>query len=326
MPTYEMLWDCDYCGTRKLLGKTHRFCPGCGAPQDPTKRYFPPDDEKVAVEDHEYVGADRMCGACGSAMSAKAAHCTQCGAPMEGAAEVVRIRDTPEPRGDVVGAAPQERKKGGKGCLLAGAAAAVLIVIGLLVSLLWRKEVDARVTGNAWERSIAVERLAARHESEWCDALPRDARNVSRHREERDRRRVPDGQDCRTKKVDQGDGTFREDQECTPRFREEPVYDMRCDYTVDRWGVDRTVKAEGQGLSPEPTWPAMSLRAGGCVGCEREGQRSERYRVTLQSPDGKRFSCDFDEATWRKFSKGSHWKAKVGVVTGAAACGSLEPR
>ena len=53
---YEMLWDCAYCATPKLLGKSHRHCPKCGAPQDPERRYFPADSEKVAVEDHVPVG------------------------------------------------------------------------------------------------------------------------------------------------------------------------------------------------------------------------------------------------------------------------------
>jgi hypothetical protein len=51
---YEMIWDCKFCGQKKLLGLTHRFCAGCGAPQDPASRYFPPDSEKVAVHDHEF--------------------------------------------------------------------------------------------------------------------------------------------------------------------------------------------------------------------------------------------------------------------------------
>jgi len=55
-----MLWDCEFCGTKKLLGKTHRFCPNCGAQQDPKARYFPSDEEKVAVKDHVYVGVDKI--------------------------------------------------------------------------------------------------------------------------------------------------------------------------------------------------------------------------------------------------------------------------
>jgi hypothetical protein len=34
--TYEMLWDCRYCGTKKLLGKTHRQGPECGGEQHAT--------------------------------------------------------------------------------------------------------------------------------------------------------------------------------------------------------------------------------------------------------------------------------------------------
>src|SRR4029078_11427250 len=55
---YEMIWDCKFCGQKKLLGLTHRFCAGCGAPQDPAARYFPPEHENVAVLDHPLRGAD----------------------------------------------------------------------------------------------------------------------------------------------------------------------------------------------------------------------------------------------------------------------------
>ena len=41
---YE-LWACRYCGSRKLLGKSHRHCPSCGAPQQNAPRYFPADAE-----------------------------------------------------------------------------------------------------------------------------------------------------------------------------------------------------------------------------------------------------------------------------------------
>ena len=38
---FEMLWDCEHCGTKGLLGKSQRYCAECGAPQNPAKRYFP---------------------------------------------------------------------------------------------------------------------------------------------------------------------------------------------------------------------------------------------------------------------------------------------
>jgi hypothetical protein len=66
------------------------------------------------------------------------------------------------------------------------------------------------------------------------------------------------------------------------------------------------------------------LRAGDCVGCEREGTREASYKVGFAGSDGQSFDCTFaDEARWRAFVPGSRWKYSVGVLTGAGACGSL---
>lgn len=91
--TYEMLWDCRYCGSRKNLGKTHRHCPNCGAQQDATARYFPAESEKVAVEDHVFVGADVQCPGCGFWSGRAAACCGGCGAPLSAAREAQRRAD-----------------------------------------------------------------------------------------------------------------------------------------------------------------------------------------------------------------------------------------
>ena len=313
---YEMLWDCAYCGTRKLLGKTHRFCPKCGAPQDPEKRYFPSEDEKVAVEDHVYVGADRLCGNCGSAMSAKALHCTQCGAPLEGAREVKRV-DAPLPPPP-----PAKPARSLASCLLPVIGVVVLLVGGLLVALLWKKDLQAQVTDASWQRSVVVEQLLATRDSSWCDALPRAAYGVSRHREVRSQRQIQVGEECRSVNVDRGDGTFAQRRECTPRYRQEPVYADRCDYSVDRWVESRRALASGvaQGLAPQ--WPALQLRAGDCRGCEREGARRSTYRVSLQAAS-KTFQCEVPEERFSAFQPGTLWAFKVGVVTGAPDCKSL---
>jgi ribosomal protein L40E len=81
--TYEMLWDCKFCNTQKNLGKTHKHCPNCGAAQDPSWRYYPSDEEKVAVEDHQFVGADLICAACGALNGAKSHNCGNCGAVLD---------------------------------------------------------------------------------------------------------------------------------------------------------------------------------------------------------------------------------------------------
>jgi hypothetical protein len=341
MPVYEMLWDCAYCGTRRLLGQTHRFCPGCGAPQDPSRRYFPSDAEKVAAEDHVYVGADRVCEACGSAMSAQAAHCTQCGSDMQGAAEAKRVVDGAAPRGAggppataaaLIGSAspaaggPLRPARGlGRGCLLVLALGAAGVV-ALIAGLLWRRPVTATVTGHSWERSIAVETFGPKSESGWCDGMPADAYGVSRSRRERSTRQVADGQDCQTVRIDQGDGTFREESRCSPRYRNEPVYADHCSYTVDRWSVSRTAKAAGDGLEPAPRWPdARLLRKGTCRGCEREGSRQETYVVHLKTGTGRTADCRVPEDRWRVMAPASRWRAQQGVVFRSLACGDLRP-
>lgn len=98
---YQMLWDCPSCGTRKLLGLTHRHCPNCGAAQDPKRRYFPNAGEEVAVEGHMYVGVDLACPACSSPNSAAANNCVNCGASLAGASAVA-LRDDQRP--DAAGA------------------------------------------------------------------------------------------------------------------------------------------------------------------------------------------------------------------------------
>ncbi|MBM4362811.1 MAG: hypothetical protein FJ104_09030, partial [Deltaproteobacteria bacterium] len=90
---YEMLWDCRYCGSKKLLGVTHRHCPSCGAPQDADARYFPADEDRVLAKDHRFAGADVSCPHCTESNGRAAAHCRSCGGPLAGATEVKRRDD-----------------------------------------------------------------------------------------------------------------------------------------------------------------------------------------------------------------------------------------
>ena len=90
---YQMLWDCPACGANKLLALDHKFCAGCGSPQDPELRYFPSDEDKVAVKDHPFHGADKLCGACDTPNGALVAFCVACGCPLDDAKEAARRRD-----------------------------------------------------------------------------------------------------------------------------------------------------------------------------------------------------------------------------------------
>lgn len=322
---FEMLWDCAFCGTVQLLGKTNRYCPSCGAPQDETKRYFPPPGkEKEVVANTTFDGVDLKCPACSTPNGAKANNCKHCGSPLNEAAAVKKLADRdnrPKPP-------PVAVKPAGKGMGL-GVKAAIgggVLVLGLItVGLTWKKEVTATVEGHSWKREIAIESLQQVSESAWKDSVPGDAYSVSCSREQRSTKKVPDGETCHTKDVDRGDGTFERKNVCETKYKSEPVYDDKCRYTVDRWKRSRAVTAQG-GLDDAPSWPTVSLRqAGTCRGCEREGAKTQEYLVALAGPENARYSCDKPEAEWRSYKKGSKYPLKVRVMTGGADCGSLKP-
>jgi len=331
--TYEMFWDCKYCGQKKLLGLTHRFCAGCGAPQDPNARYFPPDSEKVLVKDHPLVGADLACPACKQPMSRFAKCCTNCGSPIDRGAEVARRADVvvPDPGATPfgMGAVPPQAAAPAKGgfptlFVVLGAIGAVVITI-VLVAIFWKREGVFEVTGLAWERNVAIERFEPARKSVWCDSKPIGARELSRRKEQRSTKQVQDGETCQTRKKDNGNGTYKEVRECKPKYKSEPVYDDKCEVEVTEWRTSRTLTAKGASPSDPPKWPAVTLsQPGTCLGCEREGARTEKYTVSFTDPKSKTDgSCDLPESRWSTFPKGSKWKGKIRVLTSGVDCDTL---
>ncbi len=142
---------------------------------------------------------------------------------------------------------------------------------------------------------------------------------MSRSRAVRSHERVQKGETCRTKKVDQGDGTFRESRVCEPDYQDKPIYSDECRYSIDKWSSARTATKAGASLAPAFDWPEPGLaRTGQCVGCEREAlRRRETYTVKLVDSESKDSSTyDFDQAKWQTFSVGSRWQGEVGVLVG----------
>lgn len=312
--TYQMLWDCKFCRQRKNLGLTHRHCPSCGAPQDTTSRYFPPDSEKVAVEDHPFVGADVLCPACGTASSRAAKCCGNCGSPLTGAKDV----------GLVAAPVAAPPPKSSKLPLVLGIIGGMLAICGgTCAFVLHKRSGSFEVKGTHWERTIAVERLDMKKDSAWCNEVPSDGRVLGKHAEQRSTKQIPDGQTCTTSKKDQGNGTYKEVTECKPKYKSEPVMDQKCDFEAPRWVVNRTEKAEG--VTGPASWPAVSLgRTGTTMGSEREGARTEKFTVTFVEPKtGKTSDCDFPEPKWSSFKAGSKYDGKIGAVTASIDCDSL---
>lgn len=304
--TYEMLWDCGHCDTKKNLGVTHRHCPNCGAPQDASKRYFPPDAERVAVADHAYTGADRVCASCQTAQSAKANNCGRCGAPLAGMMQVPFV----------VEKGPAKRKRRPWGWIIG----AIVLLLGIVIWWRCRKaDIDLTVTGHRWTTVIDIEEYRDVTESGWRRELPSDARAVSCRLKGDPSKREPDGEDCKQVKRDKGDGTFEEVRQCTPRYKN--GQSDWCDYHVDRWVKVEEQKLEGRGL--EVSWPTPPPPAPlTAPGARRAGERRGTY--VLELTDGKRTrTCAVSEGTWRKRTDGQKIKAQIRAASGELVCSSL---
>ena len=326
---YEMLWDCAQCQTTGLLGDTHRHCPTCGSAQDPKKRYFPQPGHEKQAKDHQFVGTDWSCAYCTSPNSAAAAHCTNCGAGQDGSKPVALVIDdavVSAPAPAPTSAAPLSRHAG-RWRWIVGAVLLVLIVLGVMFNS--TKDTVATIEQRSWEREIQVEQLSRVAEAAWCDSMPGDAYAVTRSREQRTTKRIENGQDCHDERTDKGDGTFTKRQVCVPRYREEPVYDDRCHFQVNRWRTQRTFKASNEN-SPMPVWPSVALQAAhgaqgaigpNVLGAQRAGPRLEKYTVKLAS-GGKSWSCDVPEALWKQLNEGTLTPVKI-RMTGGADCSSL---
>lgn len=311
---YEMLWDCEFCDTRGLLGKSQRYCANCGAPQNPTKRYFPKEGEERRVDGHLYEGADRTCPACQAPQSARAKNCTHCGSVLDGAAEV---RGIASPMAAPPAPAPRRRRK------------IWPIVLGVLMVLAfgiwWRclrtTEAEVVVAGHRWERAIAIEEFSERREEAWRNELPNDAYDPVCRERERSKRQIPDGEECTTERRDKKDGTFEQVEKCRPKYRSEPVMDSWCSFTARRWRHATDAKAAGAGL--EPRWPedvpAGDTRA--VLGARRQGKRRESLILEFRGRD----TCDVSEAVWRKYKDGQSLKVDVRASSGNVVCSSLGP-
>lgn len=345
--TYEMLWDCRFCGTQKLLGVTHRHCPNCGAAQDPAYRYFPAEEDMVALTNHKYVGADKTCPNCGQPNSAANLFCSECGADMA-TGKIVNLQQevelgtgglAAETRQDVVlnqfqaemtrvGATPQAapillglRKK--ELLIVGGVLLLALCIIGGVFALTYSKETSGEITKMTWERTIDIQVFQARSDGSWDESVPGDAYSKSCREKQRSSRQVPDGSHEECRNVDQGDGSFRRDCRTVQDYRSEPVYDTWCDYKVDRWGYARSVKVDGSGEQPAPEWPAYSLASGSGRGAERAGEQHEKYIVVIRDKDGKERSCDFEnQSAWSKYDVGMKVSVKVNIA-GDPDCESI---
>lgn len=346
---YEMQWDCPVCMTKKLLGKTHRFCPNCGAAQNADARYFPADEDKVAVEDHELVGSDVICPACGGLNSAASNNCGTCGSPLEQgeavntltkgfasgalptqARDVDQVRHEREMAAAGIDAntmqAQQSGKKSGISPVMVGIAVVAAVVCGGIFWLFSQTEATTvTAVDHQWEREIRVEEYQTVRAEAWEDQVPAAAYGETCRLRERSTQRIQTGEQCRTERRDNGDGTFTERQVCEPTYREEPVMDDWCSYSVNLWEYERSVTTRGDGLSSAPEWGNTRFSCSSeRLGCEREAGRNESYSVIFRDGDRNTYTCTFPQSEWQSISPNSQWNIEVRQFVGGAACDTLE--
>lgn len=304
---YEMLWDCDHCDTKALLGKSQRHCANCGAPQNPDKRYFPKPDEQRPVDGHRFEGSDRQCPACNAPMGNAAHNCTQCGSPLDGSKEVRGIAAP-------VAVKPPKRK-------IWPIVLAVIAVLGIAIWFFFIRKKDAtlEVTAHRWERVVAIEKFGDWPMEAWRDEIPANASLPLCHKKQRSTKRVEDGEECKTERVDKKDGTFEQVRTCKPKYKSEPVEDDWCSFTVRNWKKVDEQKASGVG--PTATWPANVPAADtqAQINAIRSGARTEKLFLDF----GKTGSCEVSEANWKKYDLGAKVKLEVRARSGAIVCSSM---
>jgi hypothetical protein len=91
------------------------------------------------------------------------------------------------------------------------------------------------------------------------------------------------------------------------------VRDQYCSFTRLQWGVVDTVAARGTDLTPY--WPALNLQ-----NQQREGNRSEDFRVEFVSGSNRYTYNPASAEEFARFRPGSRWVLQVnalGSVAGA---------
>lgn len=328
MAIREGCWDCPTCGTKGVLGR-QLACAGCGNRRPEGIRFYLPDDA-AEVTDAERLaearaGTDWICEHCGVSARATQPRCPGCGAergssPQQQTHEHRYDEPAEEAPRALAATAPAKRRRGWKG------PAAIVAVIGGMIWYNGPVETTATVAGKEWSRAIEVQEYRTVQEEDW--SVPQGGREKRSFRAVRDHRQVLDHYESRTRQVservqtgtrtytcgqrDMGNGYF-EDVTCTepeyttnyrtesyqePVYRQEPIYDTKYAYEIERWLPDDTAWARGDAAN-EPAWPAVQIGAR-----EREGARIQRYVLRFKDDDGKTYEREVTHEQFARYRAG----------------------
>lgn len=214
-------------------------------------------------------------------------------------------------------------------------AVSILSVITLIALLIIPKEQIVDVNGFEWSRSIAIEEYQTVEESDWN--LPSNARLLYSQEELRGYDKVLDHYETVTKTEsrqvidyyetvvvgyrDLGNGYFEEQTRQQPVYKTEyytvteqepvyvdvPIYDTKYYYEIDKWIVIRHVTTNG--TDKKPYWGDTALKAD-----QREGNRSETFKIICTDKDDKTYTYVVNESDWNDINVGDKLKIKVNAL------------
>ena len=282
---------CPYCGTRNPATATH--CAQCGGDLS----------EGIARAKGNTLGAHRQraapdvaCAYCGTMNPANARTCSNCGASL-----AASERKQPSSR---LQAATRPQGGKGKSPLVIGLLVLGCIAAAVLVFLFGRTEdVVGRVQSVEWERTITIEQLSPVDRETWLEDIPSNASiGFCTDRPHHTQSNPAPGatEICGTPyTIDTGTGIGEVVQDC-----EYQVYEDWCEYTTMEWQTADTISAEGSGYSAN--WPQYNLLTD-----QREGERSESYRVFFDSDGGNYSYSTSNLGRFNEFQIGSNWVLQV---------------
>lgn len=208
----------------------------------------------------------------------------------------------------------------------------VVILAILIISAIMPKYDTLQVNGFSWQRTIDIEEEKTFEESDWY--LPSGAKlkytneEIKSYRQVLDHyetvtvqksREVPNGShEVVTGYRDLGNGYFEEitstvtdytteyytETEQQPVYRDEPVYETKYYYSINRWVHKRYIETSGD--DKNPYWGEVVIGDN-----EREGQRSERYQIIATNSKNEEKTYSINYKTWTHIEKDSKLSVKL---------------
>lgn len=149
----------------------------------------------------------------------------------------------------------------------------IIIAVILLIVGLWPRTYIVTVDSVTWMSTVEISKLKTCNESGW--SIPAGGRLRYSRREVRE---------------------YDDD--------DEPVYDTRYYYEIDRWCHERDVIEQG---TDKKTYYGIVVFGEN----EREERRFMNYSISVHTDKGKSLTLSVDEKDWKELRSGDHVKVKT---------------